>query len=163
MCTDWERFEHDGATYARRAEEDTCHGAPWEEEDGHGPVSGWERREKSPGEMILVEDHGARRFYDFAEAVRIARRDGWDAEPFGGTTGERANRAALADFDNLRRWCAGDWHYVGVIVAPVCECCNSVAEAASVSLWGVESSAGDYLDEVSRELADEIAAEDIAA
>ncbi len=62
-------------------EPDTDHGAPWDEEDGHGPVSDWTRRDKMPGEMVLAEDHGWRRFYDFAEACRIARRDGWGFLP----------------------------------------------------------------------------------
>jgi hypothetical protein len=30
--------ERDGLTYTATAEHDDHHGAPWEEEDGHGPV-----------------------------------------------------------------------------------------------------------------------------
>ena len=69
-------------------------GPPWKEHDGHGPVSEWRSgSSKRPGERILCEDRGHCRFYDFAEAVKIARKDKWDAPPYGtGTPGERAVR-----------------------------------------------------------------------
>src|SRR5687768_10976075 len=98
-----------------RIEHDDCQETPWDRECGHGPVTEWTTRAKQPGERVLVEDHGSSRYYDFAEAVRIAKRDGWDAPPYGqGTKGQRATRAAEADFNRLRRWCNGDWEYVGV-------------------------------------------------
>lgn len=57
---------------------------PWEASDGHGPVSEWRvykprdgDRGKRPGERVLHQDGPHARFYDFAEAVRIAKRDGW--------------------------------------------------------------------------------------
>lgn len=157
MHGDWEKFEHAGRTYARRIEHDAPHGAPWGEEDVHGPVSAWTTRAKLPGEMVLASDGNSRRFYNFAEAVRIARRDGWDTEPFGtGTKGTRAHRAALADFKRLQDWCEDRWHYIGVIVAPVCRCCGGVEEGESVSLWGIESDAGGYLNDVAIELAEEL-------
>ncbi|MDP5500313.1 hypothetical protein P3775_18370 [Pseudomonas aeruginosa] len=58
-------------------EDDYDAGAPWEMAEGHGPVSDWENRDKRPGELVLNSDRGAKRFYDFAEACRIAKRDGW--------------------------------------------------------------------------------------
>lgn len=54
-------------------EHDATAGTPWDNDDGHGPVSEWTTRDKMPGELILCEN----RFYDFAEACRIARRDEW--------------------------------------------------------------------------------------
>lgn len=155
-------FEHNENTFIMRIEHDACHWAPWEEEDGHGPVSGWERRAKRPGEMILCGDgrgrlgtDDARRFYDFQAAVATARAEGWDAPPYGGTIGEKAHRAALADFDRLRRYCNGDWGYVGVIVSLADED-GEPLDDYSESLWDIESDAGDYLDAVARELADDI-------
>jgi hypothetical protein len=104
-----------------KVEYDECADAPWNMGDGHGPVSDWRRKEsKRPGERILHTDHGSARFYDFAEAVKTARRDGWDAPPYKtGTAGERAVRAAEADFEFLRGWCTDQWHYlvVGVEVS----------------------------------------------
>jgi len=57
--------------------------APWDSECGHGPVSDWTSRSKAPGERVLCEDRrGRRRYYDFAEAVAIAKRDGWGFMPY---------------------------------------------------------------------------------
>lgn len=75
-------FTHNGRDFVAKVYVDDHHGAPWEEEDGHGPVTGWERRDKRPGELILAEDGRAKLFYDFAEACRIARRDGWGFMPY---------------------------------------------------------------------------------
>lgn len=74
-------FEHNGVAYVATIEHDDIHGAPWEEEDGHGDVSEWTTRDKLPGEMVLSEDGRSKRFYDFAGACRIARRDGWGFLP----------------------------------------------------------------------------------
>jgi hypothetical protein len=59
-------------------ERDGDMGAPWKEDDGHGPVSDWRSMEsKAPGERVLHQDRSQARFYDFAAAVKIAKRDGW--------------------------------------------------------------------------------------
>jgi hypothetical protein len=122
-------------------------GPPWKEHDGHGPVSGWENRDKKPGELILNENRGSKRFYDFAEAVKIAKRDGWDTKPYGtGTKGERAHRAAMADYESLRGWCNDDWHWIGVVVT----LCTPEGEF-DASLWGIESE-GDYWRDVAVDL-----------
>jgi hypothetical protein len=89
-------------------------GPPWEEHDGHGPVSEWTTRDKAPGERVLHQDRSSKRYYNFAGAVRIARRDGWDAPPYGGPKGERAARAAEADFARLKAWCDDRWHWIVV-------------------------------------------------
>lgn len=121
--------------------------APWDREDVHGPVSDWTTRDKKPGEMVLCADRRSKRFYDFAEAVKIARRDGWDTAPYKWPSdGARAHAAAMADFDYLRRWCNDDWHYCGIVVTLL----NADGEPDSVdaSLWGIESDSPDYHDEV---------------
>ena len=61
--------------------DDDQNNPPWENEDGHGPVSDWTRRDKRPGEIELNSDHGSKRYYDFQEACKIARRDGWGFMP----------------------------------------------------------------------------------
>lgn len=138
---------------------DECSDAPWENTDGHGPVSDWERRDKRPGELILNEDRCSKRFYDFAEAVKIARRDGWDTKPYNtGTPGERAHRAATADYEFLRKWCAGDWHYIGVIVTVS----RHGAEVAQDSLWGIED-CGDYWRETAAEMVNDAIEADTGA
>lgn len=195
-------FEIDGVTFRARTEYDDSHGAPWDEEDGHGPVSDWTSRGKLPGELVLCEDRGKRRYYDFAETCKIARKEAWGYLPgtlktvllpcgdwrvyvvpkrFADrgkpaleaiatdinaairavyaahratmTARQYAAAAALADFDRLRRWCDNQWHYVGVIVESLDED-EDVIDSAS--LWGIESDAGDYLDEVAQDLAAEL-------
>lgn len=134
---------------------------PWEREDGHGPVTDWERREsKAPGELVLYSDGRSRRFYDFAEACRIARRDGWGVEggrKEGETARAYAARAAMADYDRLRRWCNSHWRYVGVALQVWFEDIQLTDEYGA-ALWGIESDARDYL----RETADELISEAMA-
>lgn len=130
-------------------------GEPWKEHDGHGPVSDWENRDKRPGERVLHEDHGSKRFYDYAEAIKIAKRDGWDAPPYGeGTAGQRAARAVEADFQRMRAWCNGEWYWVGVRLS-VSKNGVTLDEHAA-SLWGIEGDSNefgnDYLTEVANEL-----------
>jgi hypothetical protein len=99
-----------------RVEYDKNADAPWDMADGHGPVSGWRAKDsKAPGERILLEDRGSARFYDFADAVKIARRDSWGAQGDKGLTGgAKAAFAAEADFKFLRGWCTDQWHYIVV-------------------------------------------------
>ena len=130
----------DGFDIVATTERDDDAGAPWER-DGHGDVSDWIRRTKRPGELVLNRDRDRARYYDFAGAVKIAKRDGW-----GPGTPEQAARA---DFERLRDWCADRWEYVGVIVTASKE----GIKLSRQSLWGIESDSGDYLKQVAREMA----------
>lgn len=157
MLYDGERFTHEGMTFLFQIERDDDTGAPWENEDGHGPVSEWTMRDKRPGEMVLHGDGWSKRFYDFREAVAIAKRDGWDAPPYdveGETKGQRAHKAAMADFRRLQQWCNDQWYWCGVIVT-----CDDLPGKPSASLWGIESDAREYFAEVATELAEQIIAE----
>lgn len=163
---DGDEFEHNGNRFRVALPYDDTQDAPWEREDGHGPVTEAPRRanrhgyvSKAPGERYLGEHW----LYDFAEAVRIARRDGWrspgDEAYIAGDSakpGWLAHRAAEADFQRLADWCNGRWCYVGVVVTLLDDDGDATDESAS--LWGVESDAGDFLEEVARELAGEITA-----
>lgn len=196
---DSETFTHDGAQFRVTFPYDDSSEAPWEREEGHGPVSEWrrghygERARKAPGERALCIDGHAARFYDFAEAVRIARRDGWGFLPgklatrligpgsweatagkFSGygpdsntairdlyaqhkasmTPRAYAAGAAEADFERLRQWCNDEWTYVGIVVDLLDDEGDPMGETES--LWGIESDASEYLDEVAHELAGEI-------
>lgn len=143
------RCEVDGFTLTVSLQSDYGHGTPWEIEEGHGPVSGWTSRPKRPGELVLSENRGFRRFYDFQEAVKIARREKWG---MSGTeslpAGERAYIAAMADYKRLIGWCKDEWTYVGVVVTVSRE----GVELAEASLWGIESDAESYILEVANEL-----------
>jgi hypothetical protein len=134
-------------------EHDADMGPPWEEHDGHGPVSDWRPKEsKRPGERVLFADnHGRARFYDFAEAVKIARRDSWGTTGDEGMSrGARAAHAAEADFKRMRAWCTDDWTWVGVDVRLL----HDGAEVQRNSCWGIESDS-DYWCEVAAELLSE--------
>lgn len=146
---------HKGYRFGIRYEDDTDHGAPWEENDGHGIVSEWTTRAKAPGERVLHADRGDKRYYDVAESIKVAKRDGWDAEPFGPADepkGVRAARAVAADFQYLRAWCRDEWRYVGVVVEQIDE--DDSPLGVEASLWGVETYK-DYHETVVQELIDE--------
>ena len=140
---------------------DMDHRSPWTEEDGHGPVSEWTTRAKLPGELVLNDDGNrqrSRRYYDFAEACRIARRAGWGmkgGQLEGETDRAYAARAARHDFEVLRAWCNDEWQYVGVAVTASID----GIELGSASLWGIEcnypGSDNSYLTDVAEELAPE--------
>jgi len=147
----------DGFELTATVHHDPDAGMPWEREDGHGPVSEWTSRDKQPGERVLSSDRQSKRFYNFAEAVEIAKRDGWDAEPFGqGTAGERAARAAEADFKALKAWCNDEWTYAGVAVTVEKEGVRLTGKYDH-ALWGIEINYPDgtgpnpYLLEVANE------------
>ena len=161
MLFDRDTFERQGMTFRVQFEPDYNRAAPWEEEDGHGPVSDWRRADyysrprKRAGERVLISDHGAARFYDFQEACKIALRDGWGVPLYKtGTKRQQAAWAVEADFQRLRAWCNDEWSYVGVVVELLDDEGDPLGETES--LWGIESDAYAYLEEVAGELADAI-------
>jgi hypothetical protein len=163
---DGEIFEYtdlfgDTRRYRLNLEDDADAPAPWDNEDGHGPVSGWERRSKRPGEMILNSDRGSHRFYDFQEAIKIARRDDWNScnvATKDATKGQLRTDAVYADFERLRAWCRDEWRYVGVIVTPLSDNPEQDDETPTdyaYAVWGIESDCSDYIKETALELAGE--------
>ena len=69
---DGDKVLRGGRTFKIIIERDEWYGAPWEECDGHGPVSEWTTRDKAPGERVLYADRRSKQFYDFATAVEWA-------------------------------------------------------------------------------------------
>jgi hypothetical protein len=111
--------EVDGFKLTARIYTDDNSSPPWERHCGHGPVSDWTSRNKRPGERILNTYHNSHRFYDFAEAVKIARADRWGVEAGkrdGETDGAYAARAVEHDLAVLKAWYNDEWYYVGVAV-----------------------------------------------
>ena len=138
---------------------------PWEECDGHGPVSDWVQRNKRSGERVLCSDRWSKRYYDFAEAMKIAKRDGWGLNPDAlakltarlgrtPTKGEVREAAVENDFQYLKDWCDDKWHYIGVIVTLHD---TEGKEQDNRSLWSVEDR-GDHYQTIASELADELIA-----
>lgn len=126
-----------GITAHVKTERDDDTGAPWENCDGHGPVSEWTTRDKAAGERVLCSDGRSKRFYDYAAAIKEAKRDGWDAPPYKtGTKGQQAARAVEHDFAFLQGWATDKWEYLGVIVTLF----NAEGrELGEESVWGIES------------------------
>jgi hypothetical protein len=150
-------LEHAGFAITAKiwADDDTT--PPWEREDGHGPVSDWVYRDKAPGELLLNTRRGTGatyRYYDFAKACRIARADGWDSKPYNTgqeTKRQQAAKAARADFERLRAWCADDWQYIGVALQ-VSRAGVDLTGEYGAALWGIESDCADYITQVANEL-----------
>lgn len=148
------KAEHEGFTLRADMVPDDRGQTPWEECEGHGPVSEWRRVHegcKSPGELLLHVDNGMAIYYDFAGACKQALAEGWNAKPYdipGETKRQQAARAAKADFEYLKAWCNDRWHYVGVVVTASKE----GIELGSASVWGIESTETDYLCTVANEL-----------
>jgi hypothetical protein len=155
-------IEFDGFTICARIETDPDGGKPWEREDGHGEVSGWRSLEsKRPGELVMICDGRSCRFYDYAAACRTARADGWGVaggQREGETARQYAARAAMADFERLRGWCNDDWTWAGVCVVVARNGVTLTGKYAH-ALWGIESDAGDYFNEVAAELTGEALAD----
>lgn len=109
-------LQHGNGHIAVTIEPDYDYGAPWDNEDGHGPVSNWTRRDKLPGELVLyTDDRQIKLFYDYAEACRIARRDEWGVAPYSVTSEHGANgliRLTGHWFDSRNRLTdiRTDWH-----------------------------------------------------
>ena len=154
------QIEKHGYTFEVETQPDEHMQAPWKEHDGHGPVSDWRPEDsKRPEERILHQDRSSCLFYDWDEAVQIAKRDGWgtaDGRQPGETAGAYAVRAVQADYDYLARYCRGDWSYVDVIVTLLDEDGRPTEEREV--LGAVENIDTKYVLEVANDLIDEILA-----
>jgi hypothetical protein len=158
----WEEtFEHKGYSFVARFYHDPNFGAPWEEHDGHGPVTDWTTRNKLPGERVLVSDRHWFKYYDWQEAMRIAKRDGWNAPPYEeGSKGQKAARAVQRDFEYLRGWCDGAWHWCGISVTLANEDGEfDEGQEYDFATWGVESEGDEHHKMIMQDLADEALAE----
>lgn len=158
----------DGLTFRVTLEHDGDRDAPWDCEDGHGPVSDWTSRSKNAGERVLASDRSHKRYYDFAEAMKLAKRDGWGLSDEGKaklaaklgrepTDGEIRAEAVEQDYERMRAWCNDEWSYVGVCVQ-LLDTDDAPVDGYTDALWGVESD-GDYWKEVAKDCAENIIAE----
>jgi hypothetical protein len=167
MMFDGDTFERGGRSFKVEFPYDYDIATPWVEHDGHGPVR--EARfahecNKAPGERVLHSDRRSYRYYDFQEATRIAKRDGWgvswdDRRAFAlkhwrqPTRKEIVRMAVERDFDYLRRWCNDQWFWCSVHV----ECLDEEDEVIADRWLGrLESDDYEGQVELAYELADEI-------
>ena len=145
-----------GYTITIEVENDEDNDAPWDNDDGHGSVSDWRSRySKQPGERILHSDRNSCRFYNWQEAMQLAKRDGWGLDDDGKaklakslrksvdqlTAGEIREEVVRRDFEYLRGWCNDEWHYVGYTATITDEDGNDVDY--NDSCWGFDDE--DYM------------------
>lgn len=143
---------------------DTDASEPWKEHDGHGiirKVSRFDEGDKAPGERILYLGNSREYtfIYDWAQTMRIAKRDGWGcgtASHTHATPGERVACAVQADFDLLRGWITDQWCWVGVVVSihyRDADGREQTIDDHAESLWGIDSlNENEYLRDVANEL-----------
>jgi hypothetical protein len=127
---------------------------PWQNSDGHGPVRAINdlgRELKRPGERVLWGEHNTTWLYDWQAACKMAREQGWNAEPYDAP--KRVERAVNADYDYLRSYLRGDWGYVVVKV----EALKDEESLGDDVLGGVETNDDAYLQKTISECADSIA------
>jgi hypothetical protein len=146
----------DGRTFIASFYVDEGHDAPWDAEDGHGPVSDWTSREKRSGERVLCSDRSSRRFYDWQAACKLARSDGWDTAPYDAPN--RIERVVQADFDRLQAWCNDEWYWCGIAVQATDNDGEPIGDKYAHTVWGIESDADDYFSEVIADLISEVIA-----
>ena len=162
-----DRITIKGLTFKVETEHDSDMRAPWDENEGYGPVSEWRHdRRKRAGERVLSQGRGSYRFYDMAEAMKIAKRDGWGLSDekrakLATKMGRAPTRAEVIaesveqDFDYLRRWGNDDWWWMGVVVTLLDTEGNETLQQES--LWGLDSDSEDYAEECAQDLAQRIA------
>jgi hypothetical protein len=162
LIGDGDTFELEGLRFRARHVRDEGMGAPWKEHDGYGIVSDWTGREQAEGELVLAQDRSLHRFYDVDATLKKAREEGWGVaeEAAGKTKDEILALAVQHDYEHLKAWCDDEWYWMGVAV-DMLDSEGNVLDRPDChdALWGIESDSGDeYLDEVARECAGEIAA-----
>ena len=146
----------DGFTVTAKVEHDPDMGPPWDEHDGHGPVSGWTTRSKRPGERVLMQYQRSYQYYDWEGAIEKAREEGWGVHPGkaeGETDRQYRVRAVQRDFDYLKGWCNNEWFWCSVTLSV--EYRGVMLDQHAASLCGIDSLSVDYLNDVAEELLDE--------
>jgi hypothetical protein len=123
-----EEFKIDGRAFRASFFYDPFMGAPWEENDGHGPVREVRNREeKRAGEIILEFEQNRYWLYNVQGATTLAL-DSWGlgdeehaflAAKLGRapTKREISARAVEIDVSHLRKFLRGEWHWVIVTVS----------------------------------------------
>jgi len=138
---------------------------PWESlyDFAHGPVSDWTKRAKRPGEWVLSADkHGYKRYYDFAQAMKIARADDWESIRHSYPAklrGKQYEAAVTLDYERMRDWCNDKWHYMGITVTPLTEDGDEL-RSKEQGTWGIESDSDPaWIQEIEENLLRDVGAE----
>ena len=155
-------FTHCGKEFRATIHNGSDHGAPWDNECGHGPIRIIrDKRDKRPGEYIIGDVYDSRctaYAYDVQAAQAQALKDGWGfegADPATMTKRQIAAEAVKRDIKHLEGWVREEWCYIGVGVQALDAEGEPVGDEFAHSLWGIESNSDDFIrTEVAPELAD---------
>lgn len=158
------KLTNNGLTFQADVQVDIDAEAPWDREDGHGPVrsvaynrfSG-NRTDKKPGERIIDVGNRTAWVYDFAEALKIAKRDNWGSAKATPdmTPAQVRELAVMEDMERMGSWLRSEWGYIGVVVT-LLDVKGRKTEVFD-ALWGIESDSHDYITEEAQRMADTIA------
>lgn len=74
---DGDTFEYKGRTFKVFIRPEDGADPPWQDEDGHGPVTDWTTESKRPGWWLLATDRSSSRYYDAQAAMAKAKKEGW--------------------------------------------------------------------------------------
>jgi len=142
---------------------DHFHEAPWDYCGvPSGIVYGWTTRDKRPGELVLDEDRGSRRYVDFAELCDQARAEKWSCDAARkltppATPRQAAAMAARETFDDWKAWCNNEWHWCGTKVTLLDPQNDDEETDFAASLWGLrdDDEEEQHYEEVILELVDD--------
>jgi len=148
--------EAEGFTLKLTVEDDDTGRKPWQDDDGAGIVTGWIDPAKAPKGAVQInhDRDGTCRFYDVLASREKAKREGW-VNSLGLTALQlerRINKLVMNDCARMKAWCEDDWSYIGLVINASREGVQLTGEY-EIALWGIESDAGDYLEEVANDLA----------
>ena len=101
---DIDSVTYQGRTIKVEWNNDSCYGAPWEENDCYGIVKGWQRSDKAPGEVILCTSRGDKLIYDYAGSVAKWKKEG--------ICGQEADRYAKQSVKRLKEYLLDNWSYL---------------------------------------------------
>lgn len=149
------KFSHQGYNFSATVQEDDY---PHLEDESHGPIIFGLTRDKRAGYMVLKQEGPRVVYYDFAQAVRQARKENWGAWDALGmdTPGQIAHKAAMADFRHLKRWFNDEWRYVVVTVELLDK--EGVPVGIHNTLGGIYDEVGEDLTPAIVEIADDLIA-----
>jgi len=105
---DVDTVTYQGRTIRIKWEYDQFGGTPWDF-SGSEFVSDWVGRDKRPGEVVICNDRGSKRFYDFADSVAQLKKDG--------ISGTDADRIAKSEAERFRDWCNDQWYFMTASVS----------------------------------------------
>jgi hypothetical protein len=105
---DVDTVTYQGRTIKIEWEYDQFAYTPWDF-SGSEFVSDWVRRDKHPGEVVICNDRGSKRFYNFADSVAKLKKDG--------ISGTDSDRITKSEVERFRNWCSDQWYYMTASVS----------------------------------------------